>query len=116
MKARLLLCVALSSVLAAQQQAGFHCFRGVAFSSGLGARAFFAVFAAFVVRVSAFVLLAAFKAAARSIMRASIAPASPPAAGRPARFVTQTAGVSSARMSSKSPSLLTLFGANSVMS
>ena len=36
---------------------------------------------------------------------ASIAPASPPLAGR---FDCQTAGVSSARMSSKSPSLFTL--------
>src|SRR5919106_493141 len=51
--------------------------------------------------------------AARSMMVASMAPASPLLAGR---FDVHTAGVSSARMSSKSPSLLTLFGANSVIS
>src|SRR5437867_6659040 len=55
----------------------------------------------------------AFRFAARSIIVASIAPASPPLAGR---CDAHTAGSSSARMSSKSPSLLTLFGANSVMS
>src|SRR5436190_1836397 len=55
----------------------------------------------------------AFRLAARSIIVASIAPASPPRAGR---FDVQTAGISAARISSKSPSLLTLFGANSVMS
>ena len=55
----------------------------------------------------------AFSFAARSMIVASIAPASPPLAGR---FERQTAGVSSPRMSSKSPSLFTLRGANSVMS
>ena len=44
---------------------------------------------------------------------ANIAPVSPPLAGR---FECQIAGLSSARMSSKSPSLFTLRGANSAMS
>ena len=48
-------------------------------------------------------------AAARSMTSASMAAASPPLVGP---FEIQIAGVSSARMSSKSPSLLTLFGAN----
>ena len=43
----------------------------------------------------------------------NIAPVSPPCAGR---FDSQISGLSAARMSSKSPSLLTLRGANSVMS
>ena len=47
---------------------------------------------------------------------ASIAPVSPPTAGLAGLFDTRSAGVSSARMSSKSPSLFTLCGANSVMS
>ena len=55
----------------------------------------------------------AFRAAARSMIASSISPASPPFAGR---FEIQTSGLSAARMSSKSPSLLTLCGANSVMS
>src|SRR3972149_688985 len=44
---------------------------------------------------------------------ASIAPVSPPLAGR---FDSQTSGRSAARMSSKPPSLFTLRGANSAMS
>ena len=55
----------------------------------------------------------AFSAAARSMIVASISPAAPPSAGR---FETQTSGLSAARMSSNSPSLFTLRGANSVMS
>src|SRR5262249_31426574 len=47
----------------------------------------------------------AFNVAARSIIFASMAPASPPFAGRLDR---QIAGVSAARISSNSPSLLTL--------
>src|SRR3954470_23145405 len=54
-----------------------------------------------------------FRAAARSMIFASISPASPPLAGR---FDTHTSGRSAARMSSKSPPLFTLFGANSTMS
>src|SRR5436305_274099 len=46
----------------------------------------------------------------------SMRPASPPTAGRAGLLDTQIAGVSAARISSKSPSDLTLFGANSVMS
>src|SRR4029453_3468346 len=47
------------------------------------------------------------------MISASIVPVSPPLAGR---FVFQIAGVSAARMSSKSPPLFTLSGANSAMS
>ena len=47
------------------------------------------------------------------MIRANMAPASPPFAGR---LECQIAGVFSPRMSSKSPSLFTLFGANVVMS
>ena len=54
-----------------------------------------------------------FVAAAFSIISSSILPVAPPLAGR---FDVQIAGVSAARMSSKSPPLLTLSGANSAMS
>ena len=53
----------------------------------------------------------AFRSAARAMIRSNIAPASPDCAGR---FEIQMSGVSTARMSSKSPSLFTLRGANSV--
>ena len=55
----------------------------------------------------------AFRSAARAMIRSNIAPVSPDCAGR---FEIQISGVSTARMSSKSPSLFTLLGANSVMS
>ena len=50
---------------------------------------------------------------ARATIFSNIAPVSPPFAGR---FERQTSGSSADRMSAKSPSLLTLSGANSVMS
>src|SRR6188768_2558745 len=52
-------------------------------------------------------------AAAFLMIDATIAPVSPPLAGR---FETQMSGLSAASISSKSPSLLTLRGANSAMS
>src|SRR5436190_1504468 len=55
----------------------------------------------------------AFKAAALAMIASSISPASPPLAGR---CDCHTSGLSAARMSSKSPLLLTLRGANSAMS
>src|SRR3954471_15602794 len=54
----------------------------------------------------------ALRRAARSMMVASMAPASPPFAGR---LDSHTSGRSAARMFSKSPSLLTLSRANSAM-
>src|SRR6188474_1597651 len=57
--------------------------------------------------------LPALIAAAFLMIDASIAPVSPPLAGR---FETQMSGLSAASISSKSPSLLTLRGANSAMS
>jgi hypothetical protein len=54
-----------------------------------------------------------FSFAARSMIPANILPASPPLAGLPE---CQIAGSSAARISSKLPSLLTLFGANAAMS
>jgi hypothetical protein len=73
----------------------------------------FVVFGCVALPLFASPLRPALISAARAIICSNAAPVSPPFAGR---FDSQMAGLSSARMSSKSPSLLTLRGANSAMS